>query len=114
MLAPRMTLAIQCPPETRAALLCRYPNGQCPLSSQLTVGPDECVVVTAHGGVVGVVPPGSHWLHPESLPFLSTAVVGGSTVQADLWFVKTVPLQGVKMGGLFGKVVDPGTNVPCS
>lgn len=109
-----MTLAIQRPPETRGALLCRFPNGQCPLSSSLTVDPDDCVVVTAHGGVLGVVPPGSYRLHPQSLPFLSTAVVGGSTVQADLWFVKTVALSGVKVGGLFGKVVDPETNVACT
>jgi membrane protease subunit (stomatin/prohibitin family) len=109
-----MTLSIQRSPEASTALLERFENPQPPINSQLTVANDECVVVTLNGAVLGVVPPGVHWLHPQPFPFLVPAIVGGNLVQAELWFVKTVTMVGIRFGGALGCVTDPTTNVECT
>jgi membrane protease subunit (stomatin/prohibitin family) len=108
-----MTLSIQRSPEASNALLERFENPQPPINSQLTVANDECVVVALNGAVLGVVPPGVHWLHPQPFPFLVPAIVGGNLVQAELWFVKTVTMVGIRFGGALGSVTDPLTNVEC-
>jgi membrane protease subunit (stomatin/prohibitin family) len=109
-----MTLSIQRSPEAGTALLERFENPQPPLNSQLTVANDECVVVALNGAVLGVVPPGVHWLHPQPFPFLVPAIVGGNLVQAELWFVKTVTLVGIRFGGALSSVTDPVTSITCT
>jgi len=109
-----MTSPIQRPPEVATELVHRFASTQVPISSQLVVGPDECVVVARDGVVLGVVPPGSHWLHPQALPFVAAAVVGGNLVAAELWFVRTGAFHGIQFGGALGAVVDPATQVECS
>jgi membrane protease subunit (stomatin/prohibitin family) len=109
-----MTLSIQRSPEASTALLERFANPQPPINSQLTVANDECVVVALNGAVLGVVPPGVHWLHPQPFPFLVPAIVGGNLVQVELWFVKTVTLVGIRFGGPLSSVTDPVTNVTCT
>jgi membrane protease subunit (stomatin/prohibitin family) len=109
-----MTLSIQRSPEASTALLERFENPQPPINSQLTVASDECVVVALNGAVLGVVPPGVHWLHPQPFPFLVPAIVGGNLVQAELWFVKTVTMVGIRFGGALGSVIDTLTQVECT
>jgi membrane protease subunit (stomatin/prohibitin family) len=109
-----MTLSIQRSPEASTALLERFENPQPPINSQLTVASDECVVVALNGAVLGVVPPGVHWLHPQPFPFLVPAIVGGNVVQAELWFVKTVTMVGLRFGGAVSSVTDAATNVTCT
>jgi membrane protease subunit (stomatin/prohibitin family) len=109
-----MTLSIQRSPEASNALLERFAHAQPPINSQLTVANDECVVVALHGAVIGVVPPGVHWLHPQPFPFIVPAIVGGNLVDAELWFVKTVTLVGIQFGGPLTSVTDPKTNVTCT
>lgn len=109
-----MTLSIQRPPGATDALAHRFPNPQPPLNSQLTVAADECVVVVCNGAVLGIAPPGVHWLHPQPFPFLLPAIVGGNAVQAELWFVKTAPIAGLQFGGALPTVTEPGTKVMCT
>jgi membrane protease subunit (stomatin/prohibitin family) len=109
-----MTLVIQRAPEAAGSLIHRFASAQLPLSSQLIVGQEDCVVVQSCGSVLGIVPPGNHWLHPQPFPFLASAVGSGNAVQAELWFVRMTPLSGIKMGGLLGTVLDSGTNIRCT
>lgn len=109
-----MTLSIQRPPDAVAALVHRFDHPQPPLNSQLTVAADECVVVASNGVVLGLVQPGVYWLHPQPLPFLASVIVGGNAVQAELWFVRTIPMMGIRFGGALPAFVEPGTNVQCT
>lgn len=108
-----MTLSIQRPPGAADALFHRFEHPQPPLNSQLTIAADECVVVVHNGVVLGIAPPGMHWLHPQPFPFLIPAIVGDNAVQAELWFVKTAPVTGIQFGGALPAVVEPGTTVKC-
>lgn len=108
-----MTLVIQRPAEAANDLLVRSEHTQSPLNSQLIVAADECVVVVSNGVVLGTVPPGMHWVHPQPFPFLVPAIANASVLQAELWFVKTVPVMGLQFGGSLPGVREPGTKVMC-
>lgn len=109
-----MTLVIQRPAAAVNDLLHRSEHTQSPLNSQLIVAADECVVVASNGAVLGVVPPGMHWVHPQPFPFLVPAIVNASVLQAELWFVKTQPVSGIAFGGALPGVREPGTKVVCA
>jgi membrane protease subunit (stomatin/prohibitin family) len=111
-----MTPMIQRPAEHASALFwcARTPPTPFPLSSQLVVGTGECVVAHLDGSILGVIPPGNHWLHPQPFPFLAPSVVGGASIRAELWFVRTSRMAGLPIGGSLAQVTDPGTQVPCN
>jgi membrane protease subunit (stomatin/prohibitin family) len=98
--------------EAQAALLWRAPGEPFPINSQLVVGQQESVVAALNGAVLGVMPPGNHWLHPQPFPFLVSAV-SGSNVTSELWFVRTSPTRGLPFGGALD-VLDIATGELCS
>jgi len=108
-----MTLVIQ-RPDDAGGLVHRFENTQPPINSQLVVNADECVVVASNGAILGVVQPGMHWLHPQPFPFLLPAIVGGNAFETELWFVKTIPMVGIRFGGALSSVLDPGTQIAVS
>ena len=109
-----MTTVLQRPPGAANDLFWAAPRAEVPINSQVVVGPDECVVAHLDGAVLGVLPPGSHWLHPQPFPFLAAAVSGGVNIRAELWFVRTSPVAGIQFGGTLGTLVDLKTGVRCS
>ncbi|HEX7600550.1 MAG TPA: SPFH domain-containing protein [Polyangiaceae bacterium] len=108
-----MTLVIQ-RPDDAGGLVHRFENTLPPINSQLVVNADESVVVISNGAVLGVVPPGMHWLHPQPFPFLLPAIVGGNAFQTELWFVKSIPMVGIRFGGALPEVVDRVTQLAVS
>jgi membrane protease subunit (stomatin/prohibitin family) len=104
---------LQRPSEAATDLFWRAGEPFFPINSQLVVGNDECIVVMLNGAPLGVVPPGSHWLHPQPLPFLGPAIVGAD-IRAELWFVKTSDYRGVPFGGPLGHVTDPASGITCN
>ena len=101
------------PADSATTLFHRIPNASLPFGAAVAIGPEDCAVVTRNGAILGVAPPGTHALHPQTLPALAQAVVG-SMLQLDLWFVRTAPVPGIRLGGPLGRLVDPLTKVPCS
>jgi membrane protease subunit (stomatin/prohibitin family) len=107
-------MTIERPSEASTALFWRPPADPIPVHTAIVVGDKECVVATLHGAILGVITPGAHSLHPQSFPFLATAVDAGSRVTAELWFVRTSPFQGIPFGGPLGATYDPVAKVKVS
>jgi membrane protease subunit (stomatin/prohibitin family) len=103
---------IQRPSDAQVELLWRAPGDPFPINSQLLVGEQECVVATLNGVVLGVIPPGNHWLHPQPFPFLGSAV-SGPHMASELWFVRTSPTRGFQFGGSLD-VIDAETGEQCT
>lgn len=108
-----MSMTIQRPADAATALCWPAPKTPFPINSQLVVGPEECVVASLDGVILGVIPPGNHWLHPQPFPFLGKSVVGDASLRAELWFVRTTRIAGLQLGGPLASVVNPVTQVPC-
>lgn len=66
---------------------------------------DEAAVVTRHGAVLGVLRPGRHALDPSALPFLH-AGMGPHGLELEIFFVRTAPVDGLRIGGGLGALAD--------
>jgi membrane protease subunit (stomatin/prohibitin family) len=102
------------PDHCKNLIVYKHPNQNLPMYSQVTVDSDECAVFFKDGRVVGVLPPGRHTLHTQSIPFLNqlvTSFTGGNVLIAEIYFVKTTPLRNVPFGGSCGEVIDPNTGL---
>jgi membrane protease subunit (stomatin/prohibitin family) len=99
-------------PHDAAGLVWLAPGVPYPINCQLVVAENECIVAALDGVVLGVVPSGTHWLHPQPFPFLASAIVSNASIRAELWFVKTT--LAAQFGGSLGEMVDPVTEVECS
>ncbi len=104
--------AIQRPPEAAAQLFYRAAS-RFPIGARLDIGPEDQLVVTQYGVVLGVLPPGSYALHPQALPMIARAVAG-PVLEAELWFVRALPIHGLRVGGSLGSFVDSATGVECT
>jgi hypothetical protein len=109
-----MTTILQRPADAANGMFWAAPAVPAPINSQLVVGPEECVVTHLDRAILGVIPPGNHWLHPQPFPFLAPSVVGGANIRAELWFVRTSPIAGLQVGGSLGSIVDPTTQIRCN
>jgi membrane protease subunit (stomatin/prohibitin family) len=103
------------PDGTKSQVVWKHPEKTIPMKSQLTVEADEVAVFFRDGQVVSVLPPGRHTLDTSNLPFLSDLVdkfTGGNVFIAEVFFVTTREITGVKFGGRIGHVEDPKSGVP--
>ena len=102
--------------EARADIIYRYPEKNIRTLTQLTCQPDESAVFVKNGQVVGILGPGVHSLETNNIPFLSSLlekVTGGDLFIAELYFVSTREITGVKFGGQLGTITDPVTQMMC-
>ncbi len=110
-------ICIARPDQLKNLIVYKHPDETVPFWSQLTVDADECAVFFKDGQVMGVLGPGRHTLSTQNIPFLSNLVdrfTGGNVFKAEVFFVTTRPLRGLKFGGRFDNMVDPVTQVRCN
>ena len=103
------------PDSAKSQVVWKHPDPTIPMKSQLTVMADEAAIFMRDGKVVEVVGPGRHTLESSNLPFLSNLVdsfTGGNVFRAEVFFVSTREIPGVKFGGRIGHVEDPKSGVP--
>lgn len=102
--------------EARADIIYRYPEKNIRTLTQLTCQPDESAVFVKNGQVAGVLGPGLHSLDSNNIPFLSTLlekVTGGDLFIAEVYFVSTREITGIRFGGPLGSITDPVTQMMC-
>ena len=102
------------PDAAKAALIWRHPENNVRMYTQLTVAADEAALFVKDGILQGKLGPGRHSLEAASLPFLSAlaeVVTGGNLFIAQLYFVTTREMTGLKFGGPIGEVRDAETGL---
>ena len=107
-------MTIQRPSDAMGPIFWHAPQAPVPINTPIVVGEHECVVASLDGAILGVIPTGSHWMHPQPFPFLSRCIDPQSNIRAELWFVTTARVEGIKCGGSLGEVLDAQTEVHCS
>lgn len=103
------------PDDAKSQVVWKHPDPTIPMKSQLTVESDEVAIFFRDGKVVATLGPGRHTLDSSNLPFLSNLVdsfTGGRVFIAEIFFVSTREIPGVKFGGRIGHVEDPKSGVP--
>src|SRR4051812_48656425 len=98
------------PDEAKNWIIWKYPERNVRMMTQLTVGADETALFFKNGALVGKLnakPEGPHSLDSNNIPFLSSLlekVTGGDLFVAEIYFVTTHQISGVKFGGPIGDV----------
>ena len=103
------------PDDAKSQVVWKHGDPTIPMGSQLTVDSDEVAVFFRDGQVVQTLSAGRHTLDSSNLPFLSDLVdkfTGGNVFQAEVFFVSTREIAGVKFGGRIGHVEDPKSGIP--
>src|SRR5262249_55647663 len=98
-------LAIARPDAFKGALVYKHPDPTIPNRARLTVGADEVALFFRDGVFVGQLGPGLHRLESSAIMFLDQLIdkfTGGNLYRAELWFVTTREVTGLKFGGRIG------------
>jgi hypothetical protein len=95
-------------PEGAGGLLARVAS--VPLGASLVVAPEDVAVLERNGAAIASIGPGTHELTVEAMPALRE-IAFGDVLDAELWFVRTAPLFGVRVGGPAGDVVDTPSGI---
>ena len=107
-------MCIARPDAMKQLIVYKHPDQTVPMYAQLTIDSDECAVFFKDGRVVGVLGPGRHTMQTSNIPFLGGIVdkfTGGNLFIAEVFFVKTAPVRGVKFGGTLADLEDPMTSL---
>jgi hypothetical protein len=107
-------MCIARPDAMKQLIVYKHPDQNIPMYAQLTVDSDECAVFFKDGKVVGVLGPGRHTMQSSNIPFLGLIVdkfTGGNLFIAEVFWVKTMPVRGVKFGGTLADLEDPMTSL---
>jgi membrane protease subunit (stomatin/prohibitin family) len=107
-------MCIARPDPAKHLIVYKHPDQTVPMYAQLTIDSDECAVFFKDGKVVGVLGPGRHTMQTSNIPFLGQIVdkfTGGNLFIAEVFFVKTTPVRGVKFGGTLADLEDPMTSL---
>jgi len=107
-------MCIARPDAMKQLVVYKHPDQNIPMYAQLTIDSDECAVFFKDGKVVGVLGPGRHTMQSSNIPFLGLIVdkfTGGNLFIAEVFFVKTAPVRGVKFGGTLADLEDPMTSL---
>jgi membrane protease subunit (stomatin/prohibitin family) len=100
------------PDEAKSQIIWKYPEKNIRMMTQLTVMPDEVALFIKDGRLEGRLGPGAHQLDAKSIPFLGALVekfTGGNLYIAEVFFITTRDIAGMKFGGPMGSLVDPET-----
>jgi membrane protease subunit (stomatin/prohibitin family) len=103
-------LAIARPEESKGSAIYKHPDKTIPMKAQLTVQADELALFFKDGAYVGQFPPGRHTLDTDVIPFLGQIIdrfTGGDVFRAEVYFVNTREMAGLKFGGPVGRLRDP-------
>ena len=102
------------PDEAKSQIVWKYPEKNIRMMTQLTVQPDELALFIKDGRLEGRLGPGTHQLDTKNIPFLGSLLekfTGGNLFIAELFFVSTRDITGVKFGGPMGDLTDPETGM---
>ena len=102
------------PDEAKSQIVWKYPEKNIRMMTQLTVQPDEVALFIKDGRLEGRLAPGTHQLDTQNIPFLGALLekfTGGNLFIAELYFVSTRDITGVKFGGPLGELTDPETGL---
>jgi membrane protease subunit (stomatin/prohibitin family) len=108
-------LAIARPDEAKDFVVWKWHDTTIPNKAQLTVEPDEIALFFRDGKFQGQLGTGRHALETSNIPFLNKLVdwgTGGNLWIAEVFFVTTREMTGLKFGGKIGKVRDPQSGLP--
>jgi membrane protease subunit (stomatin/prohibitin family) len=108
-------LAIARPDANKGELVYKWPDPTIPNKARVTVAQDELALFFRDGKFIGQLEPGVHQLESSSIMFLDQLVdkfTGGNIFKAELWFVSTREIAGLKFGGRIGSLEDPKSGVP--
>ncbi|HVY46957.1 MAG TPA: hypothetical protein VHB21_13810 [Minicystis sp.] len=95
-------------PEDAGGLLARLPS--VPLGAVIVVADEDVAVLVRGDAAVATLGPGRHELTAEALPAVAEAAFG-DVLDAELWFVRSAPLFGVRVGGPAGQFLDPASGI---
>jgi hypothetical protein len=95
-------------PEGSNGLVARVSS--VPLGGNLVIAAEDVAVIERAGTAVLTIGPGTHALTSEAIPIIGEAAFG-DVLDAELWFVRTAPLFGVRVGGPAGDVVDAASGI---
>ena len=108
-------LAIARPDAAKGQFVWKHPDSTIPTKAQVTVEADETALFFKDGKFVGQLAPGRHTMVTDNIPFLDRIVdwgTGGNVWIAEVFYVTTRELAGLKFGGKVGKLRDPQSGLP--
>ncbi|MBI4507993.1 MAG: SPFH domain-containing protein [Deltaproteobacteria bacterium] len=108
-------LAVARPDEAKGLVVYKHPDKTIPKKAQVTVEADEVALFFRDGKLVGQLASGRHSLETDNIPFLDQIVdwgTGGNVWIAEVYFVTTREVPGLKFGGKVGKLRDPQSGLP--
>ncbi|MGF6887628.1 membrane protease subunit (stomatin/prohibitin family) [Nocardia sp. GAS34] len=101
---------IAVPENRKHQLLYKWPDVSIRRFSRVAVNADEIALFVKSGQVVAAMGPGRHRLDGDQLPGLGAMIeslTGANYYRAELYFVSTREMPGVKFGGRLADIADP-------
>lgn len=101
---------IAVPADRKHQLLYKWPDLNIRRYSRVAVNADEIALFVKSGQVVAAMGPGRHRLDADELPVLGAlidSITGANYYRAELYFVSTREIPGVKFGGRLADIADP-------
>jgi membrane protease subunit (stomatin/prohibitin family) len=95
--------------RTNPASMAERWSGPIAVNDTVQCTESDAAVLLMEGRVLGTLGPGTHLLSPAQMPFLDAAVDPSGALRVELWFVRTSPAHGVRVGGSLGSQLDPQT-----
>lgn len=103
---------IAVPEDRKDQLVYKWPDVNIRRYTRALVNADQMALFVKSGRVVATMGPGRHRIDADELPVLGAlvdTVTGGNFYRAELYFVSTRELPGVKFGGRLADIVDPAS-----
>lgn len=103
---------IAVPENRKGQLIYKWPDLSIRRYSRVVVNADEIALFVKSGQVVATLGPGRHRVDADELPILGAMVdrlTGGKFYRAELYFVASRELPGIKFGGRLTDITDPAS-----
>jgi membrane protease subunit (stomatin/prohibitin family) len=103
---------IAVPEDRKRQIVFKWPDVNIRRYSRVIVNADELALFVKAGHVIATMGPGRHRLDADQIPVLGgiiDALSGGRFYRAELYFIASRELTGIKFGGRMADVVDPRT-----
>lgn len=101
---------IAVPQDRTNQLIYKWPDLSIRRFSRVIVNADQLALFVKSGHVMATMGPGRHRIDADELPVLGSlvdALTGGNSYRAELYFVTTRELPGIRFGGRLTDIVDP-------
>ncbi|MBN1611828.1 MAG: SPFH domain-containing protein [Polyangiaceae bacterium] len=96
--------------RSQSDLIAERTEASARVGEPLVVTAGDAAVLVFEGQALITLGPGAHTLDPGAIPGLGHAVDPSGEVHADIWFVRTDPVGGVRVGGALGHFAEPARN----